>query len=63
MQKLYFGIEGSELQPRERDIVLRAIEICMGVRDDIPGIYDPGRQRKYVLAALTARQHVALGNG
>lgn len=47
MQKLYTGIEGSELDPRTRDVVLRAIEICMGARDDIPGIYEPGRQRKY----------------
>lgn len=47
MQKLHMGIEGSDLDPRTRDVVLRAIEMCMGARDDIPGIYEPGKQRKY----------------
>jgi len=56
MQRLYVGIEGSDLQPKARDVVLRTIEFCMGQRDDIPGIYEPGKQRKYEAKARLRRE-------
>jgi ParB/RepB/Spo0J family partition protein len=56
MQKLYLGIEGSELPPRTRDLVLRAVEVCMNQRDDIPGVYEPGKQRKYEQRARLRRE-------
>lgn len=51
MMKLYEGIEGSELEPRVRDLVLRAIEICMGTRDIIRGVYEPRKQSEYAKRA------------
>lgn len=56
MQRLYVGIEGSELPPRTRDLVLRAIEVCMGQSDDVPGVYEPGKQRKYEAKARLRRE-------
>lgn len=47
MMRLYEGIEGSELEPRTRGVVLRAVEICMCTRDFIPGVYEPRRQGEY----------------
>jgi ParB/RepB/Spo0J family partition protein len=47
MMKLYVGVEGSDLSPRERDIVLHAIEHCMGTRDGIPGVYEPKKHKQY----------------
>jgi len=47
MERLYEGIEGSELEPRTRDVVLLAIEVCMTSRDSIPGVYDPRRKDEY----------------
>lgn len=47
MQRLYIGIEGSELPPRVRDLCLRVVEICQGQVDDIPGVYEPKRHKKY----------------
>jgi ParB/RepB/Spo0J family partition protein len=51
MMKLYEGIEGGELEPRVRDLVLRAIEVCMGTRDIIKGVYEPRRQGEYARRA------------
>jgi hypothetical protein len=51
MMKLYEGIEGSELEPKTRNLVLRAIEVCMGTRDVIAGVYEPRRQREYARRA------------
>jgi ParB/RepB/Spo0J family partition protein len=45
MMKLYVGVEGSDLSPRERDHVLHAIEHCMGSRDGIPGVYEPNKHK------------------
>ena len=56
MQKLYIGIEGSELPPRTRDLVLRAVEVCMGHRDDIPGVYEPRKQKRYESKARLRRE-------
>lgn len=47
MMKLYQGVEGSDLSPRERDNVLHAIEHCMGSRDGIPGVYEPKKHEQY----------------
>jgi hypothetical protein len=51
MMKLYEGIEGGELEPRTRDLVLRIIEICMGTRDIIRGVYEPRKQSEYAKRA------------
>jgi ParB/RepB/Spo0J family partition protein len=56
MQRLYVGIEGSELPPRTRDVILKAIEVCMGQRDDVPGVYEPGKQRRYEKKARLRRE-------
>jgi ParB/RepB/Spo0J family partition protein len=45
MQRLYIGVEGSDLSPRERDHVLHAIEHCMGMRDGIPDVYEPKKHK------------------
>jgi ParB/RepB/Spo0J family partition protein len=45
MQRLYVGVEGSDLPPRERDHVLHAIEHCMGMRDGIPDVYEPKKHK------------------
>ena len=47
MQRLYIGVEGSDLPPRERDVVIKAIEHCMGIRDGIPGVYEPKKHEQY----------------
>jgi ParB/RepB/Spo0J family partition protein len=56
MQKLYIGIEGSDLPPRTRSLALRVIEVCMGQSDDVPGVYEPGRHRKYEAKARLRRE-------
>lgn len=47
MIRLYEGVAGSDLPPRTRDLVLRVIEFCQNAVDDIPGVYDPKKQKKY----------------
>lgn len=51
MMRLYQGIEGSELEPRVRDLVLAAVSICMCTRDTIKGVYEPRRQNEYLRRA------------
>lgn len=56
MQRLYIGIEGSDLAPRTRDLCLRIIEHCQGARDGIPGVYEPGKHKKYAKLAILRNQ-------
>lgn len=57
MQRLYIGIEGSEvLEIKTRQLVLKAIEVCMGQRDGIPGVYDPRNIYDYERRARLRRE-------
>lgn len=56
MMRLYVGVEGSDLSPRERDIVLHAIEHCMGSREGIPGVYEPKKHKIHEKKAELRRQ-------
>lgn len=52
MQRLYVGLEGSDvLEPRVRDLGLRIVEVCMGTRDTIKGVYEPRRRTEYARRA------------
>lgn len=52
MQRLYEGLEGSDvLEPRVRDLGLRIVEVCMGTRDTIKGVYEPRRRSEYARRA------------
>lgn len=55
MQDLWKGIEGSDLQPKTRSLVLMAIEVCMGNREVIPGVYDPRKKKDYEKRAKLRR--------
>lgn len=56
MQRLYIGVEGSDLSPRERDNILHAIEHCMGMRDGIPNVYEPRKHKFHEKKAELRRQ-------
>lgn len=52
MMRLYEGVEGNDvLEPRVRSLVLRAIEVCMGTRDTIKGVYEPRKRAEYAKRA------------
>jgi ParB/RepB/Spo0J family partition protein len=56
MMRLYVGVEGSDLSPRERDNILHAIEHCMGTRDGIPNVYEPRKHKIFEKKAELRRQ-------
>lgn len=47
MQKLYIGLEGSELEPRTRQLCLKVVEFCQGAISNIPGVYEPHKRSEY----------------
>lgn len=47
MQRLYIGVEGSDLEPRTRSLAIKVIEFCMGMSNDVPGVYEPRKQKMY----------------
>lgn len=56
MQRLYLGIEGSDVPPRTRDVLLKVVEYCMGQADSVPGVYEPGKQKEYARRAQLRRE-------
>lgn len=47
MQRLYIGLEGSELEPRTRQLCLKVVEFCQGSISSIPGVYEPHKRGEY----------------
>lgn len=56
MQKLYVGIEGSNLERKTRVLCLEVIEFCMGQKDRIKGVYEPERHGESERRAMLRRE-------
>ena len=51
LQKLYIGIEGSEVEPKVRQLLLYVVEFAMGQSNKVPGVYDSSKHNAHAQRA------------